>query len=690
MSRRDLIDKWLFLGFSDKRQDEGIPKSRKGRLRKKGIAFAGAKGIGRFSCDTLGAVLDLHTKVAHEKDIHELAVDWKKFEKDQSKQFQKMKAVYSKETNTSIEEFDLAEMGHGTILEIGQLRNRWGTDELRALKKYLQRLINPSVDGSASASFTISVKAEEFVEDDAEAKANPEQGLIVINGPVENFVFEKLGIKTTFIHSRIHDNRIVTRLMDKERLVFEMKERNTYAELRDVEAKIFFLNTAAKQSFTRTMGVVPKKYGSVLLYKNEFRIHPYGDEGDDWLQLEERKGQGYKRYLSKRDIIGAVIVRGSDPMFKEASSRDAGLIRNEAFWNLYDYVFNKVFRRLERYVEGVISFDRAAIEGSEQHEDKEARTLDLASKLVEGTKGPETTISVGPGLLQILDEGFVSKYPKILGNLISIRKHLRGQNELKELDAAIKSVKKTLAETELDKSKMASALAAQQQETMFLKRTLTPEQEKLLGHVHSIKVSAQEIQKKLGDLRKWTSGGSVPSSTIDTIDDCYIAIRKIINLSTWATTARFDLEEDQIEADVVSFVRQYLGHYGRSGKDVLMPIQIYNDRAVFVRKIGATDLSLVFDNLLDNSRKNGASIVSVKFEIVDKTLHIYFGDDGRGIDSETADHIFEMGFTTTPDGSGLGLYECKKLMRRLGGEISFIGNNKHGVGSGACFELVIP
>lgn len=688
MSRKDLVNKWLFVGYSDKREDEGNPKRPRGPLGKRRRAFAGAKGIGRFSCDTLGAILALHTKVKDEKIIHRLDVDWKKFEEDQSKQFQNMKALHSEETKTSIEGFDLAKMGKGTILEIGELRNQWSTSELRNLKRYLQRLITPSVDGIVSEDFKISVKAEEFLKDDNEAETKLQQGRKeIINGPVENFIFEKLGIKTTFIHSRIDEGEIVTRLMDKERLVFEMKEKNTYHELQHVVAKIFFLNTAAKQSFRRAMGIAPKDYGSVFLYKNEFRIHPYGDEGDDWLDLEARKGQGYKRYLSKRDIIGAVVVRDPDPLFKEVSSRDAGLIHNRAYLSLYDYVKLKVFRRLERYVEGVIAFDKAVIEASDEREEIEVRSLDLASKLVEGTKGPGATIKVGSGLLQILNEKLVSKYPEILGNLLSLRKHIRSDKKRRELDTAIKSIKNTLAEAELDKNKMASTLAAKQQQVIFLEKTLTPEQKLLLGHVHSIKISAQEIEGRLEDLRGWASRSGIPHNEADSIDDCYIEIEKILSLSRMATSANFDLAEEQVEVDVVNFVCQYLAHFGRD-RGVLRPIQIFNDKIAFVRAIRAIDLALVIDNLLDNSNKNDASVVSVKFDLPDKNLHIYFGDDGRGIDAETAAHIFEMGFSTT-GGSGLGLYESKKLMKNIEGTISFVGNNKLGLGSGACFELVI-
>ena len=47
MSKTDIIDKWLFVAYSEKRN----PSYRDSIKR----AVAGAKGVGRFSCDRLGA-----------------------------------------------------------------------------------------------------------------------------------------------------------------------------------------------------------------------------------------------------------------------------------------------------------------------------------------------------------------------------------------------------------------------------------------------------------------------------------------------------------------------------------------------------------------------------------------------------------------------------------------------------------
>ena len=56
------------------------------------------------------------------------------------------------------------------------------------------------------------------------------------------------------------------------------------------------------------MGIQSVEYGSVFLYKNGFRIYPYGDPGDDSWRIDARKQQGYNRYLGSRDLIGKVEI----------------------------------------------------------------------------------------------------------------------------------------------------------------------------------------------------------------------------------------------------------------------------------------------------------------------------------------------------------------------------------------------
>jgi len=77
MSKKDIEDKWLFLGYSEKKfsEQELDIKDFRDKIQNKRI-FAGAKGIGRFSCDRLGSKLEIYSK----KDKHScLKVDWDNF-----------------------------------------------------------------------------------------------------------------------------------------------------------------------------------------------------------------------------------------------------------------------------------------------------------------------------------------------------------------------------------------------------------------------------------------------------------------------------------------------------------------------------------------------------------------------------------------------------------------------------------
>ena len=76
------------------------------------------------------------------------------------------------------------------------------------------------------------------------------------------------------------------------------------------------------------MKVRPAEFGSIFLFLNNFRVFPIGEEYDDTFGINRRKQQGQSRRLGTRDILGRVDVFAPPRMFREASSRDAGLIED--------------------------------------------------------------------------------------------------------------------------------------------------------------------------------------------------------------------------------------------------------------------------------------------------------------------------------------------------------------------------
>ncbi|MDP6634926.1 MAG: ATP-binding protein [Phycisphaerae bacterium] len=347
MDRRDIRDKWLFVAYSAKKDGS---EDYRDKIQSRRIK-AGAKGIGRFSCDKLGAKLTLYSRKQGEPRYQKVVVDWEDFENDAKQEFQTIPVVLSSVESTPYRR------KHGTILEISGLREIWDRDKLLKLKRSLEKLINPN-QGNGRHAFGIHLKAEEEKENDlAIPKEKPWD---VVNGEIQNFLFEDLDIRTTSIHVAISSDgkTITTRLVDRGTLIYELVEKNTYELLKDIGVYLFVLNRSAKMFFTRSMGLRAVEFGSIFLFKNGFRIYPFGDVGDDTLQIDRRKQQGQARYLGSRDLVGRIEINGGDPGFRETSSRDGGLIKNEAFESLRKFITVGCLRRLEKFAVDVIKWGK--------------------------------------------------------------------------------------------------------------------------------------------------------------------------------------------------------------------------------------------------------------------------------------------------------------------------------------------
>jgi len=236
-------------------------------------AFAGAKGIGRFSVDRLGPKLNLYTKTANDDKIHLLEMDWKKFEEDQKQAFQEIFVNYSTVNEIPIDYHSFEKFKKGTVLEIFPLRDDWDRTRIVKLKRYLQRLVNPT-QISSNQKFKIEIIAKEFLEEDNDEKIREKHR--EINGEIKNIVFEKLNIKTTQIKCRVTEKKIITEIIDKGEFVFKLEEENIFPLLKDISVYVFYLNKDAKTTFTTNMGLPPVQFGNIFLYRFGFRIHQYG------------------------------------------------------------------------------------------------------------------------------------------------------------------------------------------------------------------------------------------------------------------------------------------------------------------------------------------------------------------------------------------------------------------------------
>ena len=345
MTKDDLINKWLFLAYSAK-SDGTEDKSYRGKIKRH---FAGSKGIGRISCDRLARNLKLTTRSAETNKTETICVNWEEFERDKKTEFDNIDIPY--EASDTIPKFPLGYQT-GTILEFRKLRSQWTRKDILRLKKSLEKMINPFSE--TDNDFQIEIIAPNMKQED-ENYSSLNRHNEIVNGNIENTIADVLKLKTTQIESRISDGIIRTFLTDRGIKMYEIEENNTnYTELSSVSISLFYLNKTAKYNFTMKMGVEPVNYGNVFLFRNGFRILPFGESNDDSWNLNFRQQQGRARFLGTRDLFGRVDVETDDAnLIKEVSSRDGGLIQTPASKQLMDY-FTLIHRRLERYVVGVL------------------------------------------------------------------------------------------------------------------------------------------------------------------------------------------------------------------------------------------------------------------------------------------------------------------------------------------------
>lgn len=714
MSKRDLIDKWLFVAYSAK-SDGTEDQNYRNKFKRH---YAGAKGIGRLSCDRLAKSLVLTTRSAEENKTEVLHVDWSSFELHKQAEFDTIDIPH--ETFDSIPCFPLSSPT-GTILEFTGLHLFWTREDIKRLRKSLEKMINPF--SGTDDDFRIEIIAPKMMEEDAKAESQYE----VVNGVIENSIADVLKLKTTEIESRIHDGKIHTTLTDRGIVMYEIEESNTdFSLLTSASISLFFLNRSAKYSFTARMGIEPVNYGNVFLFRNGFRILPFGEYNDDSWGLNQRQQQGYNRRIGTRDLFGRVDIEADDPdLIKEVSSRDGGLIKTAASQQLMDY-FSSVHKRLERYVVGVL-WGEAFLR--KDYFVNQASALN-ARKLLEGDKDSDSAkhlfenIGSKVDFLQLIkslvnDKSItVVRYNEELANIVSnpsetevlqaqmlddVRKLAEKTND-ELLLGKIEEFERHLDELRRQKedAERRSAEAKEKAEEEKKKRERAEYERDVQVKKNKYLTAVRNTSRDVEDLLHVVLISSTNSlSLMDTakiqladkdleglrvsLDKFDYHISKINKLSKLITKADLSLLSESKNVDIQSFIREYLSNFTDSFK-----IQYHSDIAEpLEKKISVLDLSIILDNLISNSKKANATELRLDFSRNRRTYIVDFTDNGDGVDLNlfTPQSIFEEGITNRRGGSGIGLSTIKDRMNKeLNGTIEFLGNGLH-FATGATFRL---
>ncbi|OWY26926.1 sensor histidine kinase [Herbaspirillum robiniae] len=342
MSASDLTEKWFEPATSDKVERRKSPGDR---------TMLGAKGVGRFATARLGSYLNLKTvkKSEAKTEVSEITLNWADFE-------------HSK----YLDEVDIEVRTHpgnihdvpGVTLEIKDLRDSWTENQLRQLVKELRRIASPIV--AREDQFKIYLDISAFNSDihgfDGQALvsgANRESDSDDID-PTEirplpigeichytvNGIFKNDGsFSGTFINRRgDHKPQPIeisaTDLTTDEAACGSLQLKlNIYDREGDAVVDLFQALGLGAIGRLEAKKVLDENIG-IGIYRNGFRIRPYGDAETDWLELERMRVQNPSKKLGLNQVWGMVEIEDEfSSGLIERSSRE-GLEHNGSFERL--------------------------------------------------------------------------------------------------------------------------------------------------------------------------------------------------------------------------------------------------------------------------------------------------------------------------------------------------------------------
>ena len=131
---------------------------------------------------------------------------------------------------------------------------------------------------------------------------------------------------------------------------------------------------------------------------------------------------------------------------------------------------------------------------------------------------------------------------------------------------------------------------------------------------------------------------------------------------------------DRVSRSEVEIIRKYDAQ-GRLEGD---PEQL---RRVIINLVGNA-----IDALEDPRIEQREVRVSMGENLAGSEIWVRITDNGRGIDPDDIDQIFDLFYTSREEGTGLGLAMCRKIVDNHGGSIEVESE----VGEGTEFVLVFP
>ena len=159
------------------------------------------------------------------------------------------------------------------------------------------------------------------------------------------------------------------------------------------------------------------------------------------------------------------------------------------------------------------------------------------------------------------------------------------------------------------------------------------------------------------------------------------------------------LDEDMTEikynenTDIVAIAHKMKKYVHNVATKIPVSIEIQAREPKMMIHVPSVPVMRVFYQLYENAFKylgRGNKITISIHNIEEEQVMVVFKDDGKGMEKEEFEHIFEQGFrgsnSQNKAGTGFGLYGVKQIVEQYGGQISASG----GINKGFSVIMIFP
>lgn len=645
MSNDVVLNAWLVPATKDKMNRTSSPK---GRL------FQGKKGIGRYAAAVLGEILVLST-VDKKGEKTEVLINWSQFE---SKEFlEDVEILVTKEDNT--------EFLSGTKLYITASEKKmaqWGRSELANLTNELRKLKSPLLvnqEGFQINLAFIDCPYEEYNNNIFEIEAFPIielfdykiSGLItedgIVNALYENNTEPNLPADVINIKIEVGVNEQYCGPVEFDLRIFD-RDPEAISNLIDKGLIDPISNLAVGKREARRM--LDEVYG-VNLYREGFRIRPYGNGGIDWLNLDKDRIQNFSLRVSNNQVVGFVNIKPERISHLEEKSARDGLKENSYYFGLVR-LLKSVLKELE---ERRFSY--------RQKTGKGRQTKNVAQEIENLFDYSTLTEEVSNKLSHLRIEGsVVNEISKII--------HKDAERKSKFLE----NIQNTIAiyQGQATLGKIVTVLLHEGRKPVHYFKQQSPNLSRWLTHYKAERRWDNDLfDDILSRLESFKQQSEILADLFRRLDPL-------------AKQNRGEKKEFYIKQAILKSFRIFESQL--SDSHILYQVECNDD----VKMRGwEEDLIIALTNLIENSiywvNQEAIETKKINIEVINNDeIIIHYKDSGPGIEKLNIESgvIFEPGFSKKLDGTGLGLPIAGEAIERLNGTIT-----AHHSDSGAYFTL---